>query len=116
MQPDRRGTRRKYMMFYTRVFDAVTGTALGHLVDITPEGAMLISEHPLPADTAYRLRIELSSEEADKPFLEFDSRCLWCRPDVNPRFYNAGFQLLNLPAEDIAIIERIVEAYGFRDN
>ena len=114
--PDRRKTKRKYLMFYTRVFDVQTGELLGHLVDLTPQGAMLISEHAVPAGAHFRLKMELSPEVATQPYVEFDARSLWCQQDVNPQFYNTGFNFLSIAPESIAIVERIVEAYGFRDN
>ena len=114
--PDRRKTKRKYLMVYTRVFDVHSGNLLGHLVDLTPAGAMLISERQLPAGQDIRLRMELSPEVSDQPYLELDARSLWCQQDVNPQFYNTGFNFLSIAPESIAIVERIVEAYGFRDN
>jgi hypothetical protein len=113
---ERRKIKRKYLMFYTRVFDADTEHLIGHLVDITPDGARLISEAPVPTGHDFNLKMELSGDIADQPFLEFSARSLWCKPDVNPSFYNTGFQLLSITPEGVAIIERIVEAYGFRDN
>ncbi len=103
-------------MFYTRVFNAGTHKLVGHLVDITPEGAMLISETPVATGQVLHLQMELSPEVAEQPYLEFDARSLWCRPDVNPQFFNTGFELLGLAPEAVRIVERIVEAYGFRDN
>lgn len=113
---DRRKTKRKYLLFYTRVFDLGTGKLLGHLVDITPTGAMLISEQAVPAGQDFRLKLELSPEVAAQPFLEFDARSLWCHQDINPQFYNTGFEFRAVTVENVAIIERIIEAYGFRDN
>jgi hypothetical protein len=113
---DRRQTKRKYLMFYTRIFDAHNGKHLGHLVDITPVGAMLISEQAMPAGQDYRLKLELSPEVAAQAYLELDARSLWCHQDVNPQFFNTGFELVAVTPESVAIIERIIEAYGFRDN
>jgi hypothetical protein len=113
---ERRKTKRKYLMFYTRVFDVENSKLLGHLVDITPAGVMVISEQTLPAGQPFRLRIELSPEVAAEPFLEFDARSVWCHQDVNPQFYNTGFELSGITPESVAVIERIIEAYGFRDN
>jgi hypothetical protein len=48
--------------------------------------------------------------------MEFTARSLWCRPDIEPHFYNTGFKILNLEPEDAQIVQRIVEIYGFRDN
>jgi hypothetical protein len=113
---DRRKTKRKYLMFYTRIFDVNTTKVLGHLVDITPVGAMLISEHAVPAGQDFRLKMELSPEVAAQPYLEVEARSLWCHQDINPQFYNTGFEFIAITAESVAIIERIIEAYGFRDN
>lgn len=116
MTDERRKIKRRYLMFYTRVFDAHTRDLLGHLLDITEQGASLISEHPLPVDRDFKLKMELSDAITDKPYLVFEARSLWCRPDVDPHFYDTGFLLTRITPEDIAIIQRIVEAYGFRDN
>jgi len=103
-------------MYYMRVYDAQTGDLVGNLVDITPRGAMLVSEAPIPTDTVFRLKMELSQDMADKPYLEFTAKSLWCQPDVAPRYYNIGFQLLDVAPQDVEIILRIVDTYGFRDN
>jgi hypothetical protein len=35
---------------------------------------------------------------------------------VNPLYHTVGFQFLDLPPEAPAVIARIVEQFGFRDN
>ena len=89
---------------------------LGHVVDMTPQGLMLISETPLPSDTAFRLEIELPEGFANKRSVTFDARSLWCEVDIDPHFHNTGFQLFDITPDDVAIIEAIVAAFGFRDN
>jgi hypothetical protein len=113
---DRRKIPRKYLMFYTRVFDTATNKLIGHLVDVTPGGLMLIGEHPVAPGEAFRLKMELPGEVAGVPFIEFEARSLWSKRDINPQFYNTGFELVTIAPEAVAVIERIVEAYGFRDN
>lgn len=116
MSEERRKIKRRYLMYYSRVFDAHTQVLLGHLVDITPQGAMLISEKPIETEVNFRLKMELSNDITDKHFIEFDSKSLWCRRDIDPSFWDTGFELIDVTDEDKAIIEHIVEAYGFRDN
>lgn len=116
MSEDRRKIKRRYLMYYSRVFDAHTQSLLGHLVDITPLGAMVISEKSIETNVPFRLKLELSNDVSDKRYLEFESKSLWCRPDIDPSFYDTGFELINVSDEDKAVIERIVAAYGFRDN
>ena len=113
---EKRKIKRRYLLYYMRVYDAETRLQIGNLVDLTPRGAMLVSEHPLPIKTNYRLKLELSEDVADKPYLEFNAKSLWTRPDIEPHFFNTGFKILDLAAEDVKIVNRIIEVYGFRDN
>jgi len=113
---DRRKFKRRYLAFYSRVFDVRSHHLLGHVVDITPQGLMLISEIPLPTDTAFRLEIELPDDFAAKHTITFDAKSRWCQADIDPHFFNTGFQLFDIAAEDVEIIQSIVDTYGFRDN
>jgi len=113
---ERRRIPRKYMMYYTRVFKMPGGVLLGHLVDITSAGAMIISEGPIPTDQTYRVKLELSPDVSETPYMIFNARSVWCKKDVDPRFHNTGFEILEPSEEQVAIIDRIIEAYGFRDN
>ena len=113
---NRRKINRRYLLYFVRVYDAATRQQIGNLVDITPRGAMIISQDPIPAGQEIRLRLELTSDVADKPFLEFPSCSIWCHPDLDPTFYNTGFEILELTSEDSGIIQRIIDAFGFRDN
>lgn len=112
---DRRKLKRRHIIFYSRVFDRNTGALLGHLMDITVEGLMLISDSPLETGTTYHLRMDLPEDVRAKPYLSFDAQCLWNRPDINPAFYNAGFKVLNMTQDDIDLIENMIDEYGFRD-
>jgi hypothetical protein len=113
---ERRSFPRRYLMFYSRVFNVKTGELVGHIVDITPTGAMLISETPLEKDVKYSLKMELPDELSTKQFLTFEAKSVWCDHDIIPAFYDIGFQLLNVPLSDIDLIERLIESFGFRER
>lgn len=113
---EKRKTKRRYLLYYMRIYDATTRQQIGNLVDITPRGAMVVSEHPIPEGQTTRLSMELTDEVADKPFMEFSARSKWCRPDINLNMHNTGFEILELAPEDAKIVHRIVEEFGFRDN
>jgi len=116
MADDRRKLQRKYLMFYTRVFNRRTGALLGNLADLTVEGLMLISEEPLPVNTLYDLRMDLPDGFGfPKRHLDMRGRSVWCAPDIDPHFQNTGFKLENVASEDVSIIERLVEDYGLRE-
>jgi hypothetical protein len=113
---NRRKINRRYLLYFVRVYDADTRQQIGNLVDITPHGVMIVSQDPIPENQAMRLRLELTSDIADKPFMEFPTRSIWCNPDLEPSLHNTGFEILELALEDTRIIEKIVETFGFRDN
>ena len=104
------------MVYYTRIFDSKTQQQIGNMVDITTQGIMLVSSEPVPVQTNFQLKLELSDDIADKPFLELETRSVWCHHDIDPNYYNSGFQILSPTSEDMDIIQRIIEAYGIRDN
>lgn len=113
---DRRKIKRRFLLYYMRVYDATSRHQIGNLVDITPEGTMVVSDSPFPIESTTRLRLELTEEVANKSFLEFSARSIWCKPDLSPELYNIGFEILDLAPGDAKIIQRIIKVFGFRDN
>lgn len=112
---EKRKLQRRYIMFYSRVFDRTTGEFLGHLENITSEGGMIISEGPLEIDQVYSLAMRLPEDVYQKLAINFEAQSIWCKPDIDPAFYNTGFKFQKLAEEDIAIIHQIVDDYIFRD-
>ena len=60
MHHDKRQLKRVHLIYYLRIFDNDAGTAIGHLVDITTQGIMIISEEPVPAGKDFSLIIKWS--------------------------------------------------------
>lgn len=112
---ERRTLERKDLMVYSRVFDRLTGKILGYLSDLSPKGAMIISDDPLPENTTLELRFDLPA-----PFLFpanhliLPARVAWCQPDLDPSFHNIGLEFLEVNPQQQAMIEEIIAAYAFR--
>jgi len=113
---DRRKVKRRFLLYYMRVFDSERREQLGNLVDITPLGAMIVSENKLPENEMYQLKIELSADVSELPFLELKALSIWCHQDIDPSLFNTGFRFQDVPAEAYDIIQNIIERYGFREN
>lgn len=113
MKHERKAPRR-HLIYYLRVYDRASGQQLGHLVDLTTEGVMLVSERKLEKGV-HALRMDLPATICGKTVLEFDAECLWSRNDVNPDFYDSGFRLVNPDRETARCIEDLILMYGFRD-
>lgn len=113
---NRRKLNRVYLAFFTRLFDRETGELLGHLANLTPEGAMIISEAPLETGKVYRLHMDLSEAYFSKSHLDFEARCVYSQPEaIAPKFYNTGFQLLKIAPEDVQIITQIIQEYELHE-
>lgn len=113
---NRRKLKRVYLAFFTRLYDRVTGELLGHLANLTAEGAMIISEAPLEPGKVYRLHMDLSEAFFSKSHLDFEARCVWSQPEeIAPNFYNTGFQFVKIDPEDVQIIAQIIQEYELHD-
>jgi hypothetical protein len=115
MHDDRRKFRRRYIMYYSRVFDRRTGRVIGYIVDLTPEGAMIISEEPIEPQTVFQLRMDLPEDLSERGYIYFEARSVWCERDVDPNFWDIGVQLTTIEPGDVTILERMIAEYGFRD-
>jgi hypothetical protein len=114
-QDDRRTIKRRHLIFYLRVWELDGDRPLGHVVDITPEGLMLISEQPVAAGQEYALEVRLPDTDGALQPMRFRAVCRWSDNDINPSFYDSGFEFLETRGDDIETLRTLVEAYGFHD-
>ena len=115
LENDRRGIKRRHLIFHLRVFDRETGEKLGHVVDISAEGMMLVSESAIDVDRDYKLQMRLPDEEDRPTTHDFEGRTVWSSNDVNPAFFDTGFQVIQASEEHIELVRHLVDLYGFRD-
>ena len=112
---ERRQLERKYLIVYSRVFERKLGKMLGYLGDLSMSGAMIISEHPQTINSVLSLRFDLPDLQLfSVGQLDIAARVAHCEPDINPAFYNIGFQFLDVTKEQKTIIEKMMDAYEFR--
>jgi hypothetical protein len=110
---ERRRRERKDFSYYMRLLDNDTHDLVGHLVDISSGGFKLDSQTPIPIGKDFRLRMDLTSEVANKPTMVFVARSKWCEVDpLDPFIYNVGFELINIAPADLDIFIRMMEKYG----
>ena len=112
---DKRHIKRSHLIYYLRVFNQANNQILGHLVDITHEGAMLISESPISTGEHFQLRMMLPAEIFGREHMDFEAESLWSKRDLNPDFYDTGFRLNAVALKDTAVIARLIDEFGFRD-
>ena len=112
---ERRKLERKYLAIYSRVFDRLTGRVLGYLADLSQKGSMIISDDPMLDDTYISLRFDLPDPPLfSTDHLNMEARVAWCRPDIDPAFYNIGFEFSSVSERESLIIDEMIDAYEFR--
>ncbi len=112
---DLRKVERRHLVFYLRVFDGMGSKVIGHIVDISSQGLMLISDNSVPVNEDYRLRMRLPAEIADKDEILITATSKWCKQDENPDFYITGFQINAITPEVEKYIHCLIKDFSFDD-
>mgnify|MGYP001259333063 CR=1 FL=1 len=115
MGSEKRKYKRRHLIYYLRVFEQESGNLLGHLVDITPEGAMIMSEKRLERGAIYNIKMDLPDEIDEIEHIEFEAKCRWSKKDVNPEFYVSGLEMENIPASKKIVIQKLIIQFGFQN-
>ena len=114
MHHDKRQLKRVHIIYYLRIFDRNTGINVGHLVDITTQGIMMISEEKVPIGADFSFKMQLPDTITGREEIHFDARCLWCKQDFNPDFYVSGYQIKQISPQEVKTITALMNAYGFK--
>jgi hypothetical protein len=76
---------------YLMAFKEDGNEFLGYLMDISSQGAMLLSKCSIDEDQQLRLRVELPKEVCGTDELLLSCKGIWCEKDVNPEYFRVGF-------------------------
>ncbi|MCB1775876.1 MAG: PilZ domain-containing protein [Candidatus Competibacteraceae bacterium] len=109
--PDQRKLKRHRLIYYLTIFDASNEKEIGHLVDITLEGAGILSETPIPVGVQINLRIMLPATFPDIDYFEIQAKSVRNSCDVNTSYYNIGFFFVNTSPDNHRIIEYLISEY-----
>ncbi len=115
MEGDGRTLKRRHLIYYLEVYDDDTGKLLGHLVDITTRGIKLVSKEPIEPDRVYRMRMMLPDGYFKEKVIHFEGHAVWSGNDINPDFYDTGFDVPDLDKEVRKIIIKLINWLGFND-
>ncbi len=107
--------KRRHLMYYLEVFDDRNNELLGHLVNLTVQGLMLLSREKIEPGKEYTLKMIMPEELSKERHVIFHAKSMWCRPDVNPDFYATGFEASDLSQETKDLFIFLIDLVGFND-
>ncbi|NWF63543.1 MAG: PilZ domain-containing protein [Chloroflexi bacterium] len=112
--PEKRTVPRKRFDMHMVVYNDDTGEILGHMVEVSSTGMRLETVGPLPVETDFYLRIELTPDlGASTPSLVFIGRSKWCKMDlIQPNLFQVGFMIVEMVPEDQPVFMNIIRKYA----
>ena len=112
-QKERRSIPRINISYYVPVVNAEQYETLGILSDISTKGLLVNSQKNLSVDQQVKLRLDLSEDCFDHPFINFSAQVKSVRSDpYGPGYFNIGFEMIDLSIANFRIIEKIMEKYA----
>jgi hypothetical protein len=112
---EKRKVRRRSLLYDFEVIEKSSGYSVGRIINISLEGLMLISTERQMNDTISELSIKLPEKIFGKDTIDCKAKCMWCKKGENTEFFEAGFHLFELPADDIKTIVGLITKYRLLD-
>lgn len=105
---ERRKYPRKNVNQPIKVIDQDRGELIGHLVDISLEGFMVITPNPIAINRVFQVCLELPQELGISP-LALGVECLWRELSGDRQTYWAGFQIIDISSTSGEDLGRFIE-------
>jgi len=111
---EKRHSRRWELVFYLRIFDQADGSLLGHVIDISADGLMLLSEIPIELNKDFDLNLEMpASGTNERKKISLKAHSIWKSSDANPDLIDTGFQLINPEKSSVDAIKKLIRELQF---
>lgn len=111
---ERRKQQRYRPAKYLTVYDFSTGKPLGKLVNMSSEGAMLVTPGPVKESSLLRCCLKLPLQLRGRGEVIFDAECRWCRKNVNADRWESGHQL-TMADEDAELVPYLLIGFEVGD-
>ncbi|MCX8044497.1 MAG: PilZ domain-containing protein [Desulfobacterota bacterium] len=105
---ERRIYKRRQLIYYLELFDGKHEQCIGHVVDISPEGMLVMSDKPFGICQTYRFSIVYKQPGCCRHMVQVTARSRWCMPGMHAHFYDTGFELVGIDKETAKAIDTII--------
>jgi hypothetical protein len=112
---DLRQADRRCLVFYLRVFDGLSSKILGHVINMSEKGVLLMTDGSVEPNEDYRLRICLPAFVRDRHEVVVKGTSKWCKKEAGSDQYFTGFQIYDLDASTEKIVLNLIKDLGFKE-
>ncbi|WP_260959205.1 PilZ domain-containing protein [Pseudomonas citri] len=102
---------RQQLPYFLKVFNGVNDRPIGFLGNVSEDGLMLISHLPLLVGADFDLRLKIPTDDGGQQIIQIKANCLWCREDVTPQHFDAGFKLRGAVAPEYGQLVSDLQQY-----
>jgi hypothetical protein len=80
------------------VSDLISGRHLGRLVNVSPDGFLLVGASPIEPESVLQLTLSAKTPDGTK-HITVGAVCMWNSEANNPGTHWSGFHMIDAPAE-----------------
>lgn len=91
------------------VTNAMTGTTLGRIGNLSVNGMMLITSAPIGEGSLYQVQLLLRDEQGQQLRLEIGIQCLWSETARTERTFWAGCRIIDIAPSEQQVLDAWVE-------
>lgn len=111
---ERRKSQRRVLYRYLEVFEGKTKRPVGRLINLTPEGMLLMCEKAIGQNAPLKLRINLPAGVWDSKAITVEGECRWSGQSYNPDYFDAGFKFTKVPEAASEAIDLMLRFQAFK--
>ena len=104
----------QYLGHYLTVYNRYTGNEVGCIGNISSNSIMLLTPWMMEVGSTFYFRILLPAPIAEKTEIDFDAKCQWCHPDVDPRGYDSGYTIIDHDKSYSELIDKLQNYFSFK--
>lgn len=97
------------------VYDRNDDQFIGRLVDLTVEGIKLRTMAPMETNVIFQFRMDIPADITGSAIISFDAKSKWCKECADSHGHHVGFQMHNVPEEEVARIEQFISGPLFME-
>lgn len=112
---EKRKSPRKIADEVLEVVDQITGALIGHVVNISAEGVMLLSQEPIVTGSVYQLELQLAETDGNKRPITFGAEAIWTTETSQPDSYWTGFRIIDIDSDDVLLIDQLILDWNSTD-
>ena len=116
MRNEKRQLKRVHLIYYLQLVDTVSETEVGHVIDITTKGFMMLSPKPVLTGRDMYFRMQMPVMIIGRENIQFTANSLWCKEDFNPNFYLSGYRIKTVGLHEAETISTLINTCGFKSK